>query len=112
MGSQIEIRKNPADTSSLAARIQLSADESFSLVLSPGTNGPLKEVGYEITNVADSGTVIQPLFPGPTEPGKLPQGSKPYILINNHMDLEGIMYQGENTPVTARIIDTQQPSLS
>lgn len=107
MGTAVEFRKNSEATTSPIATVALTADESFPLVLFPDTKGPLGEIGYEITNVADAGTAVQPLFARPTEPGKLPQGSKPYILINQAMELSGVMFQGEDAPVTAWVADTQ-----
>lgn len=105
MGTKIEFLQNTDASTLPVATVTLFAGEQFPLVLFPGTQSPSKEIGYEVTNVDDVGTAIEPLFPKP-EPGKLPQGSNLHILINNHIDLKGIMYQGEDTSVIARVTDT------
>lgn len=75
--------------------------------LANGTKGTLGlgEIGYEISNVDGVATIINPVFPPPTE-GKFPKGSKPIIFKDKVVELGGIMIKDTETPVTLRITDT------
>ena len=103
MGTKIEFRQS--EDQSVIATVKLNLDKTFPLVITNGGKGPSGEIGYEVIDVKEEGTVVQPLFSRP-EAGKLPQGSLPFILVNESRVIEGVLFQGEETSVSAKITNS------
>ncbi len=104
MATTIELIERGTNADFILEKIDLAEDAPpFPLNLAPNVIGQLNEIGYEVFNVAGEGTAIQPIFPRP-EPGKLPQGSKPEILIGNSRELPGVAYEGLHIPLSPNVV--------